>query len=55
MYTIVWSLIGAPAVSIPCDTGEAGLPVALQLAAAPWNEQVLVDAGKTLERRLSAG
>lgn len=53
-YTIIWSLIGAPAVSIPCGTGESGLPVAVQLAAAPWNEQALVDAGMTLERRLRA-
>ncbi len=51
--TIIWSLIGAPAVSVPVGQGEAGMPVGLQLAAAPGNEQVLVDAGMTLERGLA--
>lgn len=52
--TIIWSLIGAPAVSIPVGAGEGGMPVGLQMAAAPGNEQVLVDAGMTLERGLAA-
>jgi aspartyl-tRNA(Asn)/glutamyl-tRNA(Gln) amidotransferase subunit A len=51
--TIIWSLLGSPAVSLPCGTGEAGLPVGLQLAAAPGREQVLVDAGIALETVLS--
>ncbi len=50
--TILWSLMGAPAVSVPCGPAEHGLPAALQLAAAPGNEQALVDAGTALERAL---
>jgi Asp-tRNA(Asn)/Glu-tRNA(Gln) amidotransferase A subunit family amidase len=50
--TIIWSLNGGPAVSVPIGLAEAGLPAGLQLAAAPGNEQVLVDAGMTLERAL---
>ena len=53
-YTIIWSLMGAPAVSIPCGADAHGLPVALQLAAPPWNEQALVDAGVALEHGLRA-
>lgn len=48
--TILWSLMGAPAVSVPCGPAEDGLPAGLQLAAAPGNEQALVDAGTALER-----
>jgi aspartyl-tRNA(Asn)/glutamyl-tRNA(Gln) amidotransferase subunit A len=51
--TIIWSLVGAPAVSIPVGRGEGGMPVGLQLAAAPGHEQVLVDAGIALERALA--
>ncbi|HUZ20481.1 MAG TPA: amidase family protein [Acidimicrobiales bacterium] len=50
--TIIWSLLGAPPVSVPCGADEAGLPIGLQLAAAPGAEQSLVDVGTTLERGL---
>ncbi len=47
---IVWSLIGAPAVSLPSGTGPDGLPTGIQLAAPPGCEQRLVTAGVRLER-----
>ncbi len=50
--TIIWSLIGAPAVSIPIGLCEEGLPAGIQFAAAPGHEQTLVNAGMTLERGL---
>ncbi|MCU1493977.1 MAG: amidase [Acidimicrobiaceae bacterium] len=50
--TIVWSLIGAPAVSMPCGVGAGGLPVGLQLAAPPGREQDLVTIGTALERMI---
>ena len=53
--TIIKSLLGAPAVSLPSGTAEAGLPVGLELAAAPGHEQRFVDAGVALERALPSG
>ncbi len=50
--TIIWSLIGAPAVSIPVGLCEDGLPAGIQFAAAPGHEQTLVNAGMKLEREL---
>jgi aspartyl-tRNA(Asn)/glutamyl-tRNA(Gln) amidotransferase subunit A len=45
---IPWSLVGFPAVSIPC--GQPGtLPVGVQLVAPPWREDLLVAAGTALE------
>jgi aspartyl-tRNA(Asn)/glutamyl-tRNA(Gln) amidotransferase subunit A len=45
---IAWSLIGFPAVSVPC--GRPGrLPVGIQLVAPPWREDLLVAAGTALE------
>lgn len=50
---IPWSLIGFPAVSVPC--GQLGsLPVGLQLVARPWREDLLVAVGVALETALRA-
>jgi aspartyl-tRNA(Asn)/glutamyl-tRNA(Gln) amidotransferase subunit A len=50
---IPWSLVGFPAVSVPC--GPAGsLPVGVQLVAPPWREDLLVAAGSALEDALRA-
>ena len=34
----VW---GVPAISIPCGFTKDGMPIGLQLAAAPWNMSLL--------------
>jgi aspartyl-tRNA(Asn)/glutamyl-tRNA(Gln) amidotransferase subunit A len=37
-----WNVWGLPAISVPCGFTEDGLPLGLQIAAAPWREdQVL--------------
>lgn len=45
---IPWSLTGLPAVSVPCGTVD-GLPIGLQLVAAPWREDLLIALGSALE------
>jgi len=42
------NLLGEPALSIPCGKGSDGMPVGLQLIAAPFAEATLVKVGKTL-------
>lgn len=49
---IIWSLVGVPAVSIPCGTSPAGLPIGIQLAARAGGEATLAAAGIALERAL---
>jgi len=44
---IPWSLVGFPAVSVPCGR-TASLPVGIQLVARPWREDVLVALGTAL-------
>lgn len=44
-FTYGWSLAGLPAISLPCGVGEAGMPVGLQLAGRPFEEDVLLRAG----------
>jgi aspartyl-tRNA(Asn)/glutamyl-tRNA(Gln) amidotransferase subunit A len=48
--TYAWTLAGLPALSVPCGFDGAGLPIGLQLAAAPFCEATLVRAGAAYQR-----
>ena len=43
----VW---GIPTISIPCGFTKDGLPIGLQLAAAPWREDVLLQSAHAYEQ-----
>jgi aspartyl-tRNA(Asn)/glutamyl-tRNA(Gln) amidotransferase subunit A len=43
--TYAWTLAGLPSASLPCGFDRLGLPIGLQLAAAPFREATLVRAG----------
>jgi aspartyl-tRNA(Asn)/glutamyl-tRNA(Gln) amidotransferase subunit A len=43
----VW---GIPAISVPCGFTKDGLPIGLQLAAAPWREGLLFQAAQEYEQ-----
>jgi len=49
-----WTLVGAPAVTLPSGTGPAGLPLGLQICAAPGSDRALVDAAAWVEAALGA-
>jgi aspartyl-tRNA(Asn)/glutamyl-tRNA(Gln) amidotransferase subunit A len=51
---IIWSLVGNPALSLPCGADPAGLPIGAQLTAAPGGEQLLARVGTILEGALAA-
>jgi aspartyl-tRNA(Asn)/glutamyl-tRNA(Gln) amidotransferase subunit A len=51
LLTIPSCLAGLPGLSIPCGLSE-GLPVGLQLIAAPYGENTLFRAGHALEQAL---
>lgn len=44
-FTYPWSLAGLPAGSVPCGLDSLGLPIGLQLVAAPWRDDVILRAG----------
>lgn len=48
-YTSQFNLTGQPAISLPLHWSETGLPVGVQLVAAPWREDVLVRLAAQLE------
>ncbi len=41
---------GIPAISVPCGFTKDGLPIGLQLAAAPWREDVVLQAAYAYEQ-----
>ncbi|MEN9935544.1 MAG: hypothetical protein RLZZ387_2123 [Chloroflexota bacterium] len=49
---ILWSFIGAPALSLPCGATPEGLPVGAQLVAGPHEETRLIALAAALESAL---
>jgi aspartyl-tRNA(Asn)/glutamyl-tRNA(Gln) amidotransferase subunit A len=43
----VW---GIPAISVPCGFTKEGLPIGVQLAAAPWQEHVVLQTAQAYEQ-----
>ena len=50
IYTISANLAGVPAMSLPCGVSREGLPIGLQLLAAPFKEDVLLRAAYAYEQ-----
>ena len=52
VYTISANLAGLPGISIPCGQSSSGLPIGLQLLAAPFEEERLLRAARMYERAM---
>jgi aspartyl-tRNA(Asn)/glutamyl-tRNA(Gln) amidotransferase subunit A len=50
IYTISANLAGLPGVTLPCGFTRGGLPIGLQLLAAPFEEEKLLRVARTYER-----
>ena len=46
---IPWSFIGFPAISVPCGRSAGGLPIGLQLVAAPFRDGSLIAVASAVE------
>ena len=53
-YTIPSNLTGDPGMSVPFGTGEHGLPVGVQILAPALKDDVMFQAGATLERHMQS-
>jgi amidase len=49
VFCAVFSVTGQPAISLPIHTTASGLPIGVQLAAAPWEEGRLLRVSAQLE------
>lgn len=50
-----WTLVGSPAITLPAGTGPSGLPLGLQICAAPGRDRALMQAATWVELALRAG
>jgi amidase len=52
-FTAFGNITGLPAVSLPLDWSEDGLPVGVQIVAGPWQEAALIALAAQLEQARS--
>jgi amidase len=50
-YTMTHNLTGWPAAVVRCGQTAEGLPIGVQIAAAPWREDIVLSVAKILEER----
>ena len=50
-HTMAFNVAGWPAAVVRCGTSAGGLPIAVQIAAAPWREDIALAVAARLERR----
>ena len=53
IYTISVNLAGLPAISLPVDKDEDGMPVGLQLIGPAFDEQTMFDGALSLEKAIN--
>jgi Asp-tRNA(Asn)/Glu-tRNA(Gln) amidotransferase A subunit family amidase len=51
-YTEWFNLLGMPAVSVPVGKSPEGLPVGVQIAACPWQEELVISVAAALEEQV---
>jgi aspartyl-tRNA(Asn)/glutamyl-tRNA(Gln) amidotransferase subunit A len=44
-----------PAISVPCGTTSAGLPIGVQIAGRPFDETTVLQAAHAYERAVVTG
>lgn len=54
-FNRAWTLLGTPCISVPGATGVNGLPMGLQVTAAPGEDGLCLAAGAVLGNALQAG
>lgn len=48
--TVSVNLAGLPAISVPCGTGDCGLPIGMQLIGKPFGEKTILKAAHAFEQ-----
>ncbi|HEY1336071.1 MAG TPA: amidase, partial [Bryobacteraceae bacterium] len=51
-HTMAYNVAGWPAAVVRCGKSNAGLPIGVQIAAAPWREDIVLGIAKFLESAL---
>jgi amidase len=48
-YTLPYSLTGWPVAVVRAGTSSDGLPIGVQVAAAPWRDDIAIAAARVIE------
>ncbi len=51
-YATVFNLLGWPGVSVRAGSSESGLPVGVQVVAAPWREELALALASRIEKQM---
>jgi amidase len=51
-YTEWFNLLGMPAMSVPVGKSPDGLPIGVQIAARPWQEELVISVSAALEEQI---
>jgi len=54
-FNFLWTLVGAPAITLPVANGSGGLPLGLQLVGRPGEDARLFSVARWFAARLAAG
>jgi aspartyl-tRNA(Asn)/glutamyl-tRNA(Gln) amidotransferase subunit A len=49
-FTSVFAAAGAPALALPCGFTETGMPLSMELAAAPFAEETVLRLGHAFQQ-----
>jgi aspartyl-tRNA(Asn)/glutamyl-tRNA(Gln) amidotransferase subunit A len=49
-YTRLFSVLGFPALSVPCGFTASGLPIGMQIAGRPWDEATVLNVADAYQR-----
>ncbi len=55
VFTVTANLAGLPAISVPCGSDEAGLPIGAQILAPPFAERTVLEVAKLIEESSDSG
>ncbi len=50
VFTVPASLAGLPGMSVPAGLNADGLPLGLQILGRPWDEEMVLNVGKAIEK-----
>jgi len=53
LFTFVWNAVGFPALSVPMGFDDDGLPLGLQIAGRPFEEELVLQVGDAFQQRTS--
>ena len=49
-YSRAFNINGFPAMTVPCGFTDSNMPIGLQIAGRPWEEQTVLKVGHAFER-----